>query len=186
MSAAKITFPDESTNVNSLVNDSTSGAEAVVGDDNTTQRSLLPRVARGEIEKVNKYPDDNDDKYLIPVYNENNKTDILMRIPVLKNYKSYKPKNHMEAVYKTKGPFKEEVNKMKNLDEFIKKNCKQLVDFTINKLTITGLEKLTMIELYFLSQFLNRWGFPEFETDKVVLRIDNYAGEINQEKITAK
>ena len=111
--------------------------------------------------------------YIIPIYNDKN--DIIMNIPILRNYKpSFKIKSRKDAIYKSFPPMeKKESEQMDYLNQYITSNLQSLVKINAKKnIEITGVSNLTIPEVYFLSIFLNYLGFPFFETDIVRVSVD--------------
>ena len=163
MAVQDITFLEGDTAIHPLVN------EQLTETKEYSEWPLLPEVVTGNLEITKQSDDDNNDdyKYLIPVYySKNNSKDILLHIPVLKNYKSYNPKSFEEAVHKHSIPFyQEDVVNIEKLNKYIKEN--KLVYTDMQHIDITGISKLNFLQLYFVVTFLKTFATIDIEKDSI-------------------
>ena len=171
MSGDEITFLNDLKANYSLINDSFVKTEPAPSSEDTiiTKWSLSSGVAIGLIKEA-KCPDDEDYKYIIPVYKQNDE-EILMRIPVIKELKSYNPKSFSEAVYKSKTIFNPiDKRKMEFLRDYIKENINYLLNTNLNEIKLTGFSTLTNFQKGLALDFLNMLGMTDVEdADNVVV-----------------
>lgn len=110
--------------------------------------------------------------YLLPVCVRNDKgNELLLNIPILKNYKPARLIKSLEdAIHKSFPPMSDQEEKQINYFlHFIDNNCKSLLlNHDVKTMTISNLEYLTFEEIYFLQKFLHRIGTIDYDLKKTL------------------